>query len=159
MSLKWAPGDRLNIKVASYQYRDPHVKDKTVSATVLSLIWESPYLGKTVFMLRRGPGLVCADLVYLLIWCESSQVPGRSRGQRRRSSVRQSGSNEKIRGWVVRGTPVTRRTAHDLFTHLREKDTNEVISVSYLLKCRAPWSPRRFAVGDVWDFLAWAKWN
>ena len=34
---------------------DSHVKDKTVSPTVLSLTWESPYLGKTVFILRRGP--------------------------------------------------------------------------------------------------------
>ena len=49
------PGGRLNIKMLSYQYRDPHVKDKTVSPTVLSLTWESPYLGKTVFILRRGP--------------------------------------------------------------------------------------------------------
>ena len=49
------PGGRLNIKMPSYQYRDPHVKDKTVSPTVLSLTWESPYLGKTVFILRRGP--------------------------------------------------------------------------------------------------------
>ena len=39
----------------SYQYRDPHVKDKTVSPTVFSLTWESPYLGKTVFILRQGP--------------------------------------------------------------------------------------------------------
>ena len=52
-------GDRLNIKMSSYQYRDPHVKDKTVSPTVLSLTWESPYLGKTVFILRRGPGVLC----------------------------------------------------------------------------------------------------
>ena len=36
-------GGRLNIKMA-YQYMDPHVKDKTVSR-----------LGKTVFILRRGP--------------------------------------------------------------------------------------------------------
>ena len=50
------PGGRLNIKMPSYQYRDSHVKDKTVSPTVLSLTWESPYLGKTVFILRRGPG-------------------------------------------------------------------------------------------------------
>ena len=41
----------------SYQYRDSRVKDKTVSPTVLSLTWESPYLGKTVFILRRGPDL------------------------------------------------------------------------------------------------------
>ena len=40
----------------SYQYRDSDVKDKTVSLTVLSLTWESPYLEKTVFTLRRGPG-------------------------------------------------------------------------------------------------------
>ena len=48
-------GGRLNIKMPSYQYRDPYVKDKTVSPTVLSLTWESPYLGKTIFILRRGP--------------------------------------------------------------------------------------------------------
>ena len=47
---------RLNIKMLSYQYRVPHVKDKTVSPTVLSLTWESPYMGKTVFILRRCPG-------------------------------------------------------------------------------------------------------
>ena len=47
-------GGRLRIKMSSYQYRDPHVKDKTVS-TVLSLQMESPYLGKTVFILRQGP--------------------------------------------------------------------------------------------------------
>ena len=50
-----ASGGRLNIKIPSYQYRDSHVKDKTVSPTVLSLTWESTYLGKTVFILRRGP--------------------------------------------------------------------------------------------------------
>ena len=54
-------GGRLNIKMPSFQHRDTHVKDKTVSqpsglATVLSLTWESPYLGKTVFILRWGPG-------------------------------------------------------------------------------------------------------
>ena len=49
-------GGRLNIKMPSYQYRDPHVKDKTVSQTVLSLTWESPHLGKTVFILKQGPG-------------------------------------------------------------------------------------------------------
>ena len=45
-----------NIKMPSYQYMDPHVKDKMVSPTVLSLTWESPYLGKTVFILRQGSG-------------------------------------------------------------------------------------------------------
>ena len=48
-------GGRLNINMPSYQHRDSHVKDKTVSPTVLSLTWESPYPGKTVFISRRGP--------------------------------------------------------------------------------------------------------
>ena len=51
-------GGRLNIKMLSYQYRHSHVKDKTVSPTVLSLTWESPYLGKMVFILRRVPGIL-----------------------------------------------------------------------------------------------------
>ena len=33
------PGGRFNKKMPSYQYRDSHVKDKTVSPTVLSLTW------------------------------------------------------------------------------------------------------------------------
>ena len=41
--------------MSSYQHNDSHVEDKTVSPTVLSLTWEFPYLGKTVFILRRGP--------------------------------------------------------------------------------------------------------
>ena len=50
----WYPRGRLNIKMSSYQYsfRDPHIKDKTI----LSLTWESSYLGKSVFILKRGPG-------------------------------------------------------------------------------------------------------
>ena len=47
------PGGSLNMKMSSYQYRDPHVNDKTV----LSLTWESPYLVKMVFILRWGPVL------------------------------------------------------------------------------------------------------
>ena len=52
-----APGVRLNMKISSYQYRDSQVKDKTASPTVLSLTWESPYLGKMVFIhvVRLGP--------------------------------------------------------------------------------------------------------
>ena len=38
--------DRLNIKMPSYRYRNPRVKDKTYGlATVLSLTWEFPYIG------------------------------------------------------------------------------------------------------------------
>ena len=39
-------GDHFNIKMPSYQYRDPHVKDKMVS-----------HLGKTVFILKWGSDL------------------------------------------------------------------------------------------------------
>ena len=45
-------GGCFNIKISSYQYRG--IKYKTVSPTVLSLTWESPYLGKTIFILRRA---------------------------------------------------------------------------------------------------------
>ena len=53
MLVKEAPrgrgsGGLLNIKMSSYQYRNPHVKDKTVSA----------YLGKAVFILRRDPDVL-----------------------------------------------------------------------------------------------------
>ena len=40
---------RVNINM-SYQYRDPRVKDKTVSRP--SITWESPYMTKMVFILR-----------------------------------------------------------------------------------------------------------
>ena len=64
-SMKKRPGGRLNVKMSSYQYRDPHVKDKTVSRpSYLQLTWESPfkslilslqflYWGDSSFILRR----------------------------------------------------------------------------------------------------------
>ena len=36
-------GPRLNIKTVFPRYGDPHVKDKTVGETVLSVTWESLY--------------------------------------------------------------------------------------------------------------------
>ena len=63
--LTTASGGRLNIKTPSYQYRHSRVKDKTVSSTVLSLTWE--YMGKTVSILRQGPGgLAWASRLLLL---------------------------------------------------------------------------------------------
>ena len=38
-------GARLNVKLPSYQYRDPHVN------------MGIPYLEKTVFILKRGPDI------------------------------------------------------------------------------------------------------
>ena len=62
-------GPRLNIKMLSYQYSDSHVKDKTVSPTVLSLTGESPYLGKMVFILRRGTHKVTPYLTHdIKVW-------------------------------------------------------------------------------------------
>ena len=63
--MKQLPGGRLNIKIPSYQYRDSHVKDEMVSPTVLSLTWESPYLGKTVFISRWGPDSLCMMPAFL----------------------------------------------------------------------------------------------
>ena len=49
------PWGRRNIRMVSYQHSHPHVKDKTVFRPSYVLTWESPYLGKTVFILRQGP--------------------------------------------------------------------------------------------------------
>ena len=51
-------GGHLNINMPSYQYRDYHVKDKTVSPTVLSLTWESPYPGKDGLYIETGTRLL-----------------------------------------------------------------------------------------------------
>ena len=40
--LSWEARGQFSIKMSSFHYGNPHVKDKTV-ATVLSLTWESPY--------------------------------------------------------------------------------------------------------------------
>ena len=45
-------GGRLNKKDGLTRYGNSHVKDKT---SYLSLTWKSPYVDKTVFILRRGP--------------------------------------------------------------------------------------------------------
>ena len=50
------PGDCLNIKIPSYQYRDPHVKHKMVWQPSYLYHVNPPYLGKMVFILRWGPG-------------------------------------------------------------------------------------------------------
>ena len=43
-----SPGGRLNKKDGLTRYGDSHVKDKTA-------VRKSPYVDKTVFILRRGP--------------------------------------------------------------------------------------------------------
>ena len=62
--LKWGPR-RLNIKIPSYQFRNFHSKDKTVSR--LSCLYNGNTIpGKTVFILRLGPGVLfsvsCVDI-------------------------------------------------------------------------------------------------
>ena len=47
----WCPGGRLNKKDGLTRYGNSHVL-----TAVLSLTWKSPYVDKTVFILRRGPG-------------------------------------------------------------------------------------------------------
>ena len=41
--------------------------------TVLSLTWESPYLGKTILILRRGPGIY--RFVYIIMMVADALVP------------------------------------------------------------------------------------
>ena len=49
----WWPGDRLNIKTLSYQYRDSHYEYKTVSRP--SYIHDgNPIPERTLFILRQG---------------------------------------------------------------------------------------------------------
>ena len=66
LCIETGPGGRLNIKMP---YKDSHVKDKTVSPTVLSLTWESPYLGKTVFILEQAQILWVTGLMTSYLSC------------------------------------------------------------------------------------------
>ena len=52
-----AGGGRLNRNVSTYQCRDSHYKDKTVSR--LSLYDRNAIPGKTVFVLKRDPRTIC----------------------------------------------------------------------------------------------------
>ena len=54
ISTFWISVGRLNIKMTSYRCRDSHAKD------------ESSYLGKTVFILRRGPEPLCSEAAWLV---------------------------------------------------------------------------------------------
>ena len=54
------PWGRLNIKILSYQYRDSHYKDKTVSRRM-----KFPIFGKTVYILRRGAPISYRDLRHM----------------------------------------------------------------------------------------------
>ena len=54
------PWGRLNIKIQSYQYRDSHYKDKTVSWRM-----KFPIFGKTVYILRRGAAVSYRDLGHM----------------------------------------------------------------------------------------------
>ena len=49
----WGPSQYKDVVLP---VKGSHVEDKTVS-TVLTFTWESLYLGKTVFILRRGPAI------------------------------------------------------------------------------------------------------
>ena len=50
------PGSRLNLKMSSYQYRDPHVKDIRRSRDRLIFNKVIPYLGKIICIyIGAGP--------------------------------------------------------------------------------------------------------
>ena len=60
-------GDRLNIKIPTNQYRDPLLKIR-LSRDRIIFNTGIPYLGKTVFILKRGP----PARTYRTEWCPSS---------------------------------------------------------------------------------------
>ena len=74
-------GGRLSVKMSSYQYREPHVKDKMAPRP--SYLYNANHIpGKTVFILRRGAGDTyirqwTGTLSALVIKC-SSLVRGKS---------------------------------------------------------------------------------
>ena len=59
---------RLNIEISSYQYKDSHYKDKTVSRPFY-LYNENPIHEKTVFVLRRGPDLERYHHIFFAFLC------------------------------------------------------------------------------------------
>ena len=66
----FSPGGHLNIKMSSYQYRDSHVKDKTVPPTVSDrLIFNMgiPIPGKDGLYIETGPRLL-AQPVHQWAW-------------------------------------------------------------------------------------------
>ena len=65
------PGGRLNIKMSYYQYRDPHVWDKSRDCLIFNM--GIPYLGKIVFILRWGPydKNVCNVTGWCATWAQS----------------------------------------------------------------------------------------
>ena len=77
---------------------DSHIKDKTVSPTVLSLTWEYPYLAKTVFKLRRDPVSRLSHIINTIAAAARSQ--GISRHDIDLFSPEYSSfNNEKVNTW------------------------------------------------------------
>ena len=70
---KWKPGCRLNIKTQSYQYRNCHHKDKTVSRPSILYIG-NPYLGRpslywgTVLVIQEARAYWMSVLRICYIW-------------------------------------------------------------------------------------------
>ena len=71
-------GAHLNIKMLSYQHRDPHVKDKIWSRDLLIFNMGIPIPRKTIFILRWGPGswlIVCwRSSVPALLWISPPHI-------------------------------------------------------------------------------------
>ena len=77
----------VSIRMSSYQYRDSHVGVKTVSPTVSSLTWKTPYLERrflywdgalvidksdiksSLYFYNRAHGLRRWFVIYFVVWC------------------------------------------------------------------------------------------
>ena len=71
--IKLGPGDCLNIKMPSYQYRDPQVKDSF--ATILSLTWESPYMEIRSLYWNRAHKFVASFFMQKWKWQTAKHNP------------------------------------------------------------------------------------
>ena len=61
----WRSGTNRNIKILYYEFRNFHYKDKR-SCNSIFIIMQTTIPGKTVFILRQGPGLLGFDPVVSL---------------------------------------------------------------------------------------------
>ena len=64
-TMMMAPGGRLNIKMWSYQYRDPHNKDKMVDRLIFNM--GIPIPGKDSLYIETGPRSLL-DPMLAIIW-------------------------------------------------------------------------------------------
>ena len=123
-------GSRRDIKISFYQYRNFHYKDKTVWRP--SYLYNGyPILGKTVFILRQGPGCSCylwyklrsAYITFITCWCKIS--------------LSQLSSNQNL--YYLTTAPDTKDHPHPRYPRWQQKHIDAISIEDY----------QRFTLGSV----------